>query len=119
MRFLALFALVLALSAPMAPSLLAQDGGGVAGTYAVHGTNRNGTTYTGTVVIKPEGSRLRFSWLIANGDTFKGVGTRQGDTIVVNWGQRYPVIYEVGADGVLHGKWDNGRASETLLPKPK
>jgi hypothetical protein len=117
MRFLALFALVLALSAPIAPSLLAQDGGGVAGTYAVHGTNRNGTTYTGTVVIKPEGSRLRFSWLIANGDTYKGSGTRKGDTIVVNWGANYPVIYQVGPDGVLNGSWDNGRASETLVPQ--
>jgi hypothetical protein len=32
----------------------------------------------------------------------------QGNSISVEWGQQYPVIYEVGSDGVLRGKWDNG-----------
>lgn len=117
MRVIAALGLFLALMLPAERSF-AQDGGKVGGTYSVHGTNRNGSTYTGTVVIRPEGSRYKFSWLIADGATFKGTGTRTGATIVVDWGQRYPVIYEVGADGVLHGKWDNGRASETLVPKP-
>lgn len=100
----------------MATGALAQ-GTPVGGTYSAHGTNRNGSTYTGTVVIRPDKSRLHFSWLISDGQTYKGTGTRDGDTIVVNWGAKYPVIYNVGADGVLYGKWDNGRASETLVPK--
>lgn len=93
------------------------QGAPVGGTYSAHGTNRNGSTYTGTVVIRPDKSRLHFGWLISDGQTYEGTGTRDGDTIVVNWGAKYPVIYNVGADGVLYGKWDNGRASETLVPK--
>lgn len=96
---------------------LAQAPAPVGGTYTVHGTNANGSTYTGTAVVKPDGSVYRFSWLIANGATFKGKGTLKGSTLVVDWGQRYPVIYEVGADGVLHGTWDKGRAKETLVPQ--
>ena len=99
------------------PKALAQGGPPIGGTYASHGTNPNGSTYTGTVVIRPDGERYYFSWPIANGDTFKGTGTRDGDTVVVAWGSKYPVIYQVGADGILHGKWANGKASETLVPK--
>lgn len=88
----------------------------VGGSYNVHGTNPNGSQYTGTVVIVPKDGGYRFSWLIADGTTYKGKGTRKGDTIVVNWGAKYPVIYEVGADGVLNGRWHNGKASETLIP---
>jgi hypothetical protein len=96
---------------------LAQAPAPVGGTYAVHGTNANGSTYTGTAVVKPDGGVYRFSWLIANGATFKGKGTLKGSTLVVDWGQKYPVIYEVGTDGVLHGTWDKGRAKETLVPQ--
>lgn len=89
----------------------------IGGTYSAHGTNPNGSTYTGTVVVRPDGRRYHFSWLISNGDTYKGTGTRKDATIVVDWGAKHPVIYKIGADGVLHGKWDDGRASETLVPK--
>ena len=102
----------LALASPVS----AQDGSRPNGTYSVHGSNIDGSKYTGTVVIKPEGKRFRFSWLIANGDTFHGVGSRHGNKIVVDWGQKYPVIYDVADDGVLYGKWDNGKGSETLVP---
>ena len=96
---------------------LAQAAAPVGGTYAVHGTNANGSTYTGTAVIKPDGGVYRFSWLIADGATFKGNGTLKGSTLVVDWGQKHPVIYEVAADGVLYGTWDKGRAKETLVPQ--
>lgn len=113
MMVLALVVVAIAFAAPGK----AQQAVAVGGSYDVHGTNRNGAQYTGTVVIVPKGSRYKFSWLIANGDTYKGSGTRKGDTIVVNWGAKYPVIYQVGPDGVLNGSWDNGRASETLVPQ--
>ena len=117
MRVFMVWALMLGWLAVGLPAA-AEEAAQVGGTYAVHGTNPNGTTYTGTVVITREGNRHGFSWLISDGSTFKGAGTRQGRMIVVDWGQKYPVVYEVGVDGVLHGKWDNGRASETLVPKP-
>jgi len=89
----------------------------ISGTYAVDGTNPNGTTYTGTVWITHQGaSRYRFKWLIDNGDRFRGTGTLKGRTISVNWGQKYPVIYQVHDDGILEGSWANGSATETLTP---
>jgi hypothetical protein len=111
----------------------AQSGPVIGGTYNVHGTNANGTRYIGTVVIKTEGSIYRFSWLISNGlpaplsrapdrsfaaaltREFSGSGRFKNNKIVVNCGYKYPIIYEIGAEGNLNGTWDNGRASETLL----
>ena len=88
------------------------------GTYICSGTNPNGTGYRGTVVIRGNGGdNYRFTWLIAGSQTLSGVGTLNGNSIVVDWGQAYPVIYRVGADGVLRGTWDNGRATETLTPQ--
>lgn len=116
LRAVVSLALVLAFGWLVGSPPLAAQQVAVGGTYAVHGTNPNGSTYTGTVVVTQTGSRYKFSWLIANGDTFKGTGTRTGNSIVVRWGQKYPVIYEVGANGVLNGTWNNGKASETLVP---
>jgi len=96
---------------------VAQTTAAIGGTYSVHGTNANGTKYTGTAVIKGDGKVYLVSWLIADGTTFKGKGTLTGTTLVVDWGQKYPVIYEVAADGTLHGTWDKGRAKETLVPQ--
>jgi hypothetical protein len=94
----------------------AQGFGEIGGTYSARGTNPNGSTYYGTVIIKSEGDHYQFTWLIAGNQTIKGVGVASGNTLVVEWGQKYPVIYNVGSDGLLRGKWDNGRAIETLTP---
>jgi hypothetical protein len=102
-------------------SVAMRPGGGrhkIDGAYTVHGNNADGSTYSGTAVIKLEGDCYRFRWLIANGDTFEGVGARHGNIITVEWGQKSPVIYEIGNDDVLYGKWDNGRGTETLTPTP-
>ena len=88
------------------------------GVYTVRGANADGSTYSGNAVIRLEGDCYRFRWLIANGDAFEGVGTRNGNIITVEWGQKSPVIYEIGNDDVLYGKWDNGRGTETLTPAP-
>lgn len=87
----------------------------VGGTYDVHGTNRNGSKYTGTAVVSVKGKSVRVNWLINSGQTYKGKGTLKNGRMVVYFGSRYPVIYTVGEDGVLYGKWDRGRASETLI----
>lgn len=109
--------LVLAFLACAAPAVAQPSKGNydVGGTYTVHGTNPDGTNYVGTVSILYDDRILRFDWRIG-GDTFRGVGQFDGDLLVVNWGHRYPVIYEVGTNGVLYGRWDNGRASEILTP---
>jgi hypothetical protein len=117
MRYGPTVALIFVIFAAALPAASPAQAARIDGNYAVHGTNADGTTYRGRVVIQGDGKNYHFDWLIANGDTFTGTGRLNGNTIVVDWGQRYPVIYRVGADGVLHGTWDNGRATETLIPR--
>jgi len=89
----------------------------IAGNYLATGTNANGTTYRGAVVITSEGGvRYSFHWQIGN-STYDGVGVVNGNTITVDWSQSSPVVYQVGADGVLRGTWDSGRATEILTPR--
>ena len=88
----------------------------ISGKYSVVGTNPNGTTYRGSLTIRRDGNRYRFDWLIANVATYSGTGMLNGGSIVVDWGQQYPVIYQVGPNGVLTGTWNNGTATETLVP---
>jgi TIR domain-containing protein len=88
----------------------------IAGKYSMHGTNPNGTIYRGFVTIHRDGDRYRFDWVISTGDTYRGTGVFNGRSIVVDWGQQYPVIYQMGPNGVLTGTWANGTATETLVP---
>lgn len=87
------------------------------GTYKVYGTNRNGSKYKGKAVIAAVDGKVKMSWLITSGQTYKGIGYIKNGKMVVDFGGRYPIIYTIDDDGVLHGKWDRGRASETLIPE--
>ena len=88
----------------------------IAGSYRVRGTNPDKSKYTGTVVVSQvDGNRYRFDWSVAN-QTFTGTGVLNGNAISVDWGQDFPVIYQVGATGVLNGTWSNGSATEVLTP---
>jgi len=93
----------------------------IGGAYLEQGRNANGSTYSGTASIEVAGDQYRFTWRIA-GHTYRGVGTRTGDTVTVEWGegnrsQPYPVIYRIAPGGVLLGTWDNGRATDVLTPR--
>ena len=46
---------------------------------------------------------------------FSGVGQFAGRMLVVNWGAKSPVIYNVAGNG-LFGEWADGSASEKLVP---
>ena len=85
------------------------------GVYSVAGRNPNGTRYAGRVSISREGDRYRFDWRVGS-STYRGLGTLDGNVVVVDWGSATPVIYSVAADGTLHGLWDAGRAGEILTP---
>jgi len=87
------------------------------GTYDVFGTNRDGSKYTGTAVIATTGNKVDMSWLISSGQTYTGKGTIKNGRMVVDFGGPHPIIYKVTNDGSLLGKWDKGRASETLIPQ--
>jgi hypothetical protein len=118
MRRLALFA-VLFCSAIVSHQASAQN---IVGKYLIQGRNPNGGTYTGTVIIRPAaGDRYRFFWFIGgtetnSRETYSGTGAWEGDSLVIDWGQRYPVIYKLGSDGVLYGTWDDGQGTEDLIP---
>lgn len=89
---------------------------GIEGMYDARGTNPNGTTYRGEATITAEGNRYHFHWRIGS-QTFQGSGILKGATIAVDWGQKYPAVYKLGGDGVLRGRWHNGRATDDLFPR--
>jgi hypothetical protein len=36
--------------------------------------------------------------------------------LVINWGDKTPVIYSFGDEGALDSEWADGSATETLTP---
>lgn len=87
----------------------------IEGAYQVQGLNPNGSRYEGRVTITVKDNTAFFRWDIA-GQTFHGQGPLTGNTLVIDWGEADPVIYQINADGTLNGTWAAGRASETLRP---
>jgi hypothetical protein len=88
----------------------------IPGDYACQGSNPNGSTYRCNVTITRSGNTYSFRWLIADGTRYSGTGYLRGRTLTVDWGQSAPVIYQVGDDGVLRGRWARGAGRETLTP---
>lgn len=104
-----------ATAATTAPEPLSSDS--LLGEYSVVGTNPNGTSYRGVVNITSGGGGLyNFVWRIGSSQSYRGSGRLNGRTLTVNWGQSSPVIYQVQDNGVLVGRWSNGRATEDLTP---
>ncbi|MHA7775077.1 LIC10280 family protein [Roseibium sp. M-1] len=85
----------------------------ISGVYKVAGINPNGTVYTGMLAITPEGSNARFTWWIGS-SVFTGVGEFAGRMLVVNWGDKHPVVYSFLNDETLDGEWADGSAAEKL-----
>jgi len=88
----------------------------IPGDYACQGSNPNGSTYRCNVTISRSGNTYSFRWVIADGTRYSGTGQLRGRTLTVDWGQSAPVIYQVGDDGVLRGRWARGAGRETLTP---
>jgi len=85
------------------------------GVYNVTGTNPNGTTYRGALTLTKTDGAYMLVWKIGSA-TYTGTGNFQGESLVINWGQSYPVIYSVAEDGRLIGTWNGGNATEILTP---
>jgi Caspase domain len=85
----------------------------LAGVYRVQGTNPNGSHYQGMASLWPVGRDYQFNWWIAR-QTLSGFGHLAGRMLVVNWGQKSPVIYSFGAGNRLDGEWADGSATERL-----
>jgi len=83
------------------------------GVYRSDGRNPNGTRYRGITVINRSGGQVQFRWWIGK-QIFDGTGDFAGKILVVNWGDKYPVIYAVDKHGFLTGEWADGKATERL-----
>jgi hypothetical protein len=84
----------------------------LAGLYRVTGTNANGSRYSGMLTLTPRRDGYDFKWWIGR-QVFAGSGQFAGRMLVVDWGQKHPVIYTMGGDR-LNGEWADGSASEDL-----
>jgi hypothetical protein len=85
------------------------------GVYRAEGTNPSGSKYTGIVALKEDGEDFKVTWWVGK-DVFNGSGHYAGKMLVINWGDKDPVIYSFGDEGVLDGEWADGSATETLTP---
>ncbi|WP_417700447.1 hypothetical protein [Pseudophaeobacter sp.] len=87
----------------------------VTGSYRAEGRNPDGSAYSGRVQISGTAEALVVEWQVAN-QRYTGKGSRNGDVIWIDWGQKYPVVYLRMPSGELHGTWANGRGLERLIP---
>jgi hypothetical protein len=83
------------------------------GTYSAAGRNPDGSTYTGTVEVSRQGRKFTLIWQVG-ADSYRGVGSLEGNVLTVDWGDTTPVVYALTGDGVLQGLWSGGRGSENL-----
>lgn len=92
-----------------------EQGFELAGVYRVKGTNPGGGAYRGMAALTQNEDEFDFTWWIGK-QVFRGSGHFAGKMIVVNFGEKDPVIYTFGDDGELDGEWADGSATETLEP---
>jgi hypothetical protein len=97
---------------------------GLSGTYnVVSAKSPSGSSYTGTVTLTPTGGTHSVQWNLSNG-SFSGVGIRQGDLLIVGWGEAGKgagaVSYQVSGS-TLTGVWavpgGSQLGSETIARK--
>jgi len=101
------------LSPQRAPGGAATPRLALGGLYRVLGTNPNGSKYAGMATLTPAGDQYAFTWWIAR-QVFSGVGQFAGKMMVVEWGDKTPVIYSVLPDKNLSGEWADGSATDHL-----
>jgi hypothetical protein len=95
----------------------------VGGSYNVHGTNPNGSTYGGTVQITPTGSSCRITWQTGSTSS-SGICMLANKAFAASYilqGQQGLVVYELQSDGSLKGWWtiagQTGVGTENLTPR--
>jgi uncharacterized caspase-like protein len=85
------------------------------GVYRVSGTNADGSNYRGMLALWQKDDNFDFTWWIGN-DVFHETGHFAGRMLVVNWGDKHPVIYDIEDDGTLDGEWADGSATDGFEP---
>lgn len=74
-------------------------------------TPGGGKGYAGTVTITPSGDTYTVAWKLASGESYNGIGVRQGDLLVVGWGISQDSV------GVVH-YWKQGAALQGVWAIP-
>jgi hypothetical protein len=74
-------------------------------------TPGGGKGYAGAVTITPNGDTYTVAWKLASGESYNGVGVRQGDLLVVGWGISQDSV------GVVH-YWKQGAALQGVWAIP-
>jgi hypothetical protein len=87
----------------------------LSGVYRVQGTNPSGSRYQGMAALWPTDKDHQLKWWI-RGEMLSGSGHLAGRMLVVNWGQKAPVVYSFGSSNRLDGEWADGSATEQLEP---
>ena len=83
------------------------------GVYRVEGKNPGGGVYRGMVAVTQTGDQFTFRWWIGS-QRFDGTGHLAGRMLVINWGDKTPVVYTLGERDGLDGEWADGTATERL-----
>ena len=81
-----------------------------AGTYSVRGTNPDGTTYTGSMVVTSYGDGYRITQTLADGTVYRGIGNDMGPylTVAIQSGTVPSIaIYRVTQSTTLEGFWQD------------
>jgi hypothetical protein len=86
----------------------------LAGIYVVEGKNPNGSRYRGMLTLTPSSKEYLFRWWIGK-QIFSGNGAFAGKMLVVEWGDKSPVVYTFGQQANLDGEWADGSATEKLV----
>ncbi|MFN3267273.1 MAG: hypothetical protein ACK41E_10610, partial [Deinococcales bacterium] len=80
------------------------------GTYALSGTNPDGSKYNGTLTITPYGDGYRLTQVVGS-DTYRGIANDIGDYLagayVYNNGVPSVSLYRVSAANTLSGYWQD------------
>jgi hypothetical protein len=66
---------------------------------------QSGESYEGTVTITPAGPLHNVQWTLTSGESYSGVGLREGNHFVVGWGPGASVVVYTDVGGKLTGKW--------------
>ena len=98
---------------------------GLGGSYAVQGTNFNGSPYSGDAEITVTSeTTCRIDWT-TGATTSTGICMRNDDSFAAGYamGDKIGlVIYKIMPDGTLNGLWtiadQGGNGTEILTPKP-
>ncbi len=85
----------------------------IGGLYRNKGTDGAGESYTGIAAVLPQADTVRMIWWVED-EMLSGIGELDRNSLVVQWGEKYPVVYSPTGEGVLSGEWDDGAGNDTL-----